>query len=246
MLAALAILSLGVVAYDALTRRAASSATETGARSWQQDKRATELRAARRARKDAAVRLQYDDVPAAERDELKRLVRDSERLQQRRESARAARQARVVNCCDAPSDDWRDADTRPYYDRWRSDSGGLDFAEAKRQALDESRDFAAQGDYSKPASRRAVLGKMHAAKLMAWEMCRAGCHGEQWYWIESDDGRLALSKPGGDALYLNPLGGDAWAVESRERSGWVELERFASYNEAVNDAQARLIYESPF
>ncbi len=241
MLGLLAIASLGVVLYDAATRRASSAPCETGARTWQQDKRAAELKAMRRARKDARARVDADDVTPAERDALKRLVRDSERLGRARELAGQRRRSNAVNCCDAPSDDWRES--RDWYDRWRPDSGGLSFRDAKEAALAESIAFAERGDYSKPASRRAVLGKMHAAKRLAWEQCRAGCAGEDWRFYEGPEGRTAVSWGGqGETLYLNPLALDWWALERyHDRRGFGELDRFPSYNEAMNAAQARLL-----
>ena len=50
------------------------------------------------------------------------------------------------------------------------------FPEAKTVALDRAKELAASGDYSRPARRSAVLGRMHEWKRAAWSdhvaLCR--------------------------------------------------------------------------
>ncbi len=61
----------------------------------------------------------------------------------------------------------------------------LDWDEAYAQVFQESVKAAGRGDYSKPADRRAVLGRLHEAKLAAWnERCRL-CEAE--YFADADD-----------------------------------------------------------
>jgi hypothetical protein len=61
----------------------------------------------------------------------------------------------------------------------------LSWDEAYYQVFAESVEAAKRGDYSKPADRRAVLGRLHEAKLAAWEeRCRL-C--EEQYFADADD-----------------------------------------------------------
>ena len=64
------------------------------------------------------------------------------------------------------------ADGCPYcgisYERFRAPDG-LTFPEAYAIQFDRAVSFAAMGDYSKPATRAATLGKMREWKLKAWD-----------------------------------------------------------------------------
>lgn len=101
----------------------------------------------------------------------------------------------------------------------------------------ESREAAAGGDYSKPASRRAVLGRMHEVKLRQWEQCRAECGGGgELYYFDAGAGRTGVSARGGETLYLRPISLGWWAVED-ERG---ELDRLPDYEEALQEAHGRL------
>lgn len=60
------------------------------------------------------------------------------------------------------------------YKRWRSGTVPT-FQEVKDEMMRESREYAAAGDYSKPADRRAVLGRMHQYKQAAWQQHEHDC-----------------------------------------------------------------------
>ena len=63
------------------------------------------------------------------------------------------------------------------YDRFRSEIVPT-FDEAYVEMFHESEDYAARGDYSKPADRRAVLGRMREYKQTAWDAFQDEC--AQW------------------------------------------------------------------
>lgn len=86
------------------------------------------------------------------------------------------RLARVspVQCCEADSDDPSGA----VYRRWRGPNP-VTWDEAYAEVFAESQACAAAGNYSRPADRRAVLGRMRSYKIRDWLACRAGCAAEQ-------------------------------------------------------------------
>ncbi len=106
----------------------------------------------------------------------------------------------------------------------------------------ESQEYAARGDYSKPASRRAVLGRMHQEKLAQWLLCRQACAGDR-----ALDAVPQVFDGDGDALgvwfrgvTLNVRPSRAgFAVDDGER----ELEWFEDRHEAVEWAQEWLVDE---
>lgn len=130
--------------------------------------------------------------------------------QKRRERDR--RRRAKVDCCDAPADDWREAG-RTYRDWLPPDQ--TDAKAAYQLCFRESQEYAAAGDYGKPADRRCVLGKMHQAKRVQWDECRSRCRGsglrglETWtdgavQWFTGDEGRTRAG--------IEPLGADEWQV----------------------------------
>ncbi len=243
-LALLAGMALGALAWAGAP---GCATVETGARDWRKDQRGAELKAARRARRGAAMRLsaaEAEGAPAAELAYLRGLVADESKRRQRRSAvaltARHERAGRSSSCC-AGADDWRA--NRAVYDRWTAPDP-MSFQAFKDACMAESREFAASGDYSKPASRRCVLGKMHQAKLRQWQECRQACSGgddsaEWWIW-DAGGGRTAVGRHGAPTFYLRPLTLGWWAVETRRGSGFAELDRFGSYDEALADAQLRI------
>lgn len=182
----------------------------------------------------------------ADADRLRALVADSERAAKStaERAARRMRERLAVTCCDGDSDDWRV--NRDVYDKWLPPSP-MSFADAKRACLEESKKLSLMGDYSKPASRRCVLGKMHAAKLRQWEDCRSTCGGgpglTSW---DAGDGRTAYTTHGKPTLYLHPLSLGWWAVEDRTGARFRELDRFPLYDDAMADVESRLSDDVPF
>jgi len=59
------------------------------------------------------------------------------------------------------------------YERFRDVS--VSFVEAYQEVFAESVEACAAGNYARPASRRAVLGRMHEYKIKAWKAHRDRC-----------------------------------------------------------------------
>ena len=59
------------------------------------------------------------------------------------------------------------------YERFRDVS--VSFAEAYQEVFAESIAACAEGNYARPASRRAVLGRMHEYKQKAWRDHQLRC-----------------------------------------------------------------------
>lgn len=198
---------------------------------------------ARKARARDRLKAAGGDAAAA-----RRVAADEARL--RKQAARAERIARArsaVSCCDAPSDSWRES--REVYDAWLPPEP-MSWEAAGRACFDESRSFAAMGDYSKPASRRCKLGKLHQSKLTAWNNCRAECGGQalredgRYHW--SVAGREGIMARGGMTFYLRS-DGVWWVVETDDGfGGYVEVDRWSTEDEARADIEARLSDELPF
>ena len=104
------------------------------------------------------------------------------------------------------------------YSRWRDESP-LGFRGAYVECFRDSLDAAARHDYSKPADRRCILGKMHAHKRTAWLACRRGCRGEL-----GDDGVEVFEDVAGTA-YSRRGEPDTYLVRMDERGAWV-VERY--------------------
>jgi len=157
------------------------------------------------------------------------------RLNRRRDAQRARRaRARAgVSCCDAHSDTWR----QDAYRLWLPPVP-VTYADAYRECFRESEAASLLGDYSKPASRRCVLGKMHALKLAQWESCRRACASVSGVGVEvwdNGDGSTYVKGPGGSALAR--MGDDGrWVVESWDADGG-ELGRFDDEPKAIARAK---------
>lgn len=236
------VLGLGLIALAAIAVVAASERIgirETGARDW-------------RAALDKRNKLAADQA--------KRAAARAKRAGKPRELPR--RRARSdVDCCAASSDHWKTA--RDVYDRWKAPSS-TSWREAYDQCWRESVEASAAGDYSKPASRRCVLGKMHAAKLAQWKACRADCRraglgddpllealGEASSFERylADDGTGAtiwMLAASNDLARVVPEGGDAWRVDyqSEGRGPWRRADTFSTEEDA--DEHARVLLEAPF
>lgn len=233
MLDVLALVAVGLVA-RAMSSRA--PAVETGAkRIPSRDWRADIERAnARQAKKDGPRRKRPSGVPA-----------------KRRPSA---------DCCTAESDHWRTS--RAVYDRWRAPDP-LEYRAALHACWLESVEAAANGDYSKPASRRCALGKQHANKLAQWKQCREGCaraglgvdplleavasEGVFERWLAEDgSGGVVWARYGvSDLARVSPDGG-GWRVDfqSGGRGPWKLIEQ--TDDEAAADDYARELLDLPF
>lgn len=187
---------------------------------------------------------------------------------QARKDARAASRGRVkaaprvrseVDCCAAGDDNWRSA--RAIYDRWVSPTP-MSYREALAACWAESHAAAEAGDYSKPATRRCALGKMHAAKLSAWQNCRAGCGGSvvtvdpfgeasevsaaEFFVMPDDDGsggRVWLREGSPDRARVVPSR-DGWIVQLGAGEGWRLVELFE--DEPSADDAARALLDAPF
>jgi len=182
------------------------------------------------------------------RDKLARVGRQALEAQnaQRREARRAKRAQ--VNCCDAAGDDWRD--DKPLYKAWLP-SGVMTWDEAYQACFAESVAAAERGDYSKPADRRCVLGKMHESKRTAWDQCRAGCAGSRLAGLETYAGE-------GGVQWWTPDDGRTVAGVQSASEGWRVLfqgadddgarlvDVFASRGEAEDRALSLLGDELPF
>lgn len=141
----------------------------------------------------------------------------------------------------------------------------MSWGEAYAAAFQESKDASLLGDYSKPASRRAVLGKMHAAKLAQWRQCREGCHKaglagdpldealagggaseadfERWPADDGSGGTVWIRSGSPDVVRVVPLGG-GWRVDLRVGAGWRSGDVYGSELEA--DTAARELLDVPF
>lgn len=171
----------------------------------------------------------------------------------RRQAKRTSRKTRrasgpryresAVDCCGAPDDDWRVS--RAVYDRWTAPTPTT-YREALAECWNESVEAAARGDYSKPASRRCALGKMHQAKLSLWQQCRDGCYGTGAPVYDrrpADDGTggtLWYREGVADVVRVAPNGG-GWSVDQQRngRGRWSALAWFddeADADQAARDA----------
>jgi hypothetical protein len=159
------------------------------------------------------------------RDKLARVGRVKLQAEnQRRRESRLARRSQV-NCCDASTDDWRD--DKPLYKAWLPD-GAMSWDEAYQACFAESVAAAERGDYSKPASRRCVLGKMHESKRAAWDQCRAGCAGSALSGFETYAGE-------GGVQWWTPDEGATVAGVQSSSDGWRVL------YQGRGDRNARLV-----
>lgn len=179
----------------------------------------------------------------------------------RRARGKAARKrAPSVDCCAAPSDDWRAS--REVYARWRPDAP-LTYREAIRACFVESEESAKRGDYSKPATRRCALGKMHASKLSAWSMCRHGCGpgrsdplvelfgdggGDADEWdvsnaFDGSGGRVWRRAGSSELARVSPDRG-GWAVDVDAGAGWRRVDWYE--DEITADEAARALLDTPF
>lgn len=168
---------------------------------------------------DAALRRRLA-VEAAKLSRARGDAAEVARLNRRRDAQRARRSAAsaATSCCEGSSD-WRG----DVFRRWRPPVP-IRWDDAYRECFRESEEASLLGDYSKPASRRCVLGKMHALKLAQWESCRRECatrssSGAVELWA-NEDGSSYLKGPGGS--YLARLSDDGgWVVEDWSRGGGV-------------------------
>lgn len=158
-----------------------------------------------------------------------------QRLAGRSAGTRAARRS-SVSCCDAPSDDWRES--RWFYDRWRPDRQ-VTYREALGEVWRESEELAKAGDYSKPASRRAVLGRMHQHKLAQWEECRARCFGVAGKLRIVPYGETIVVSWGDDSYYVSPGGPEGSWVLMADVNG-TPVDWFDTAHEAIDAARERL------
>lgn len=138
----------------------------------------------------------------------------------------------------------------------------MSYREALAACWAESHAAAEAGDYSKPATRRCALGKMHAAKLAAWQNCRAGCGGSvvtvdpfgeasevsaaEFFVMPDDDGsggRVWLREGSPDRARVVPSR-DGWIVQLGAGEGWRLVELFE--DEPSADDAARALLDAPF
>lgn len=222
---------IGLLAAISVAALALASRIETGARDWQGD---VARRNAKQARKDAR------------------------RTRKRRTTTTAPRRRTTVDCCDASDDQWRSA--RDVYDHWTAPSP-MSYREALAVCWDESHKAAAAGDYSKPATRRCALGKMHANKLLQWDDCREACRRagkgsdpllesvgsesviRRWPADDGSGGVCWTTDDGDDIVRIAPDDG-AWRVDILRLGAWHPVDSYDD-EEGAED-RARELLESPF
>lgn len=153
----------------------------------------------------------------------------SARWQARKGKVAAARAA--IDCCSAPSDDYREAGN--VYRRWTPGTG-YSWQDARRDCWAESQAAAARGDYSRPADRICALGKMHQHKQAAWHACRAACaqrdEADPVTYYEHGMMTVLEIKGTGSASYY-PDGG-VWALDYKP-SGARRASRVGTYDDAT-------------
>lgn len=89
----------------------------------------------------------------------------------------------------------------------------LSFVEAYDEVLLESRMYCAQGNYSRPASRRAVLGRMHEVKRRAWA--------EHIYWCEMEHPPLTADERMAVAGHVEAYVASVWGETGEEHRRFV-------------------------
>lgn len=235
MLPVLAALALGAAVWA--SRRAMSS-PETGAADWQAKLAA---RNARHARNEA---------------------RSGHAARTRAALHKPRRVRPSADCCAATDDHWKSA--RDVYDAWKAPDP-LVYRQALHECWLESVEAAANGDYSKPASTRCALGKMHASKLSQWKACREGCRraglGElgaddplfeavggafdRWPADDGSGGTVWVREGESDRVRVSP-DVDGWAVDLQRngRGAWRRVDVFG--DELAADDAARGLLDVPF